>query len=150
MRSALFASERLAASSCHTRCGISCVFTGRQSSRCSLFLLDLAPAARPVVGNDLPEHFAESTCVDLLVLTDRDGSGGLVVVAAGDDALRIRNDRAVVKEDVHMIFGGEQCADVALQYEIGLDSPLDRFHDLRVDGMNKIANLLTNLLLPRG
>ena len=115
-----------------------------------MFLLDLAPAARPVVGNDLPEHFAESMCVDFLVLTDRDGSGGLVVVAAGDDAFRIRNDRAVVKEDVDMIFCGEQCADVALEYEIGLDSPLDRFDDFRVDGMNKITNLLTNLLLPRG
>ena len=93
---------------------------------------------------------ASSTCVDLLVLTDRDGSGGLVVVAAGDDALRIRNDRAVIKEDVHMIFGSEQCANIALEYEIGLDSPLDRLDDFRVDGMNKITNLLTNLLLPRG
>ena len=48
-----------------------------------------------------------------------------------------------------MIFGRKQCADVALEHEIRLHPPLDGLNHLRVDGMDKIANLLADLLLPR-
>jgi hypothetical protein len=54
--------------------------------------LELAPAAGSVVRGDVGKQGRQSRFVDRLVLVDRDGSRGLVVVAARDDALRIGND----------------------------------------------------------
>ena len=99
MRSALLASERLAASSCQTRDGIGRWLTDAFLSRLPLlYLLDLAPAAGPVVSNDLPEHLTKSAGIDLFVLAYGNSAGGSVVVTAGDDPLWIRNDRTVVEE----------------------------------------------------
>src|SRR5215217_9439544 len=149
MRSPLFASERLAASSCQTCDGISRSVIETSPSRVPLlFLLDLAPSACPVVRNDLPEHLAQRARVDQLAFAYRHGPSAGVVVAASDDALRIRNDRAVVEKHVHMIFRGKQCADVSVQHEVRLDPPLDRFGHFRICGMDKIANLHADLLLP--
>src|SRR5687768_7207664 len=50
---------------------------------------EFAPAASPIVGDDLFEHRHECTPVDLLVPPDRDGPRGLVLVAARDDPLGI-------------------------------------------------------------
>src|SRR5438309_7284511 len=55
-----------------------------QSSRASV-ALQLAPAAGPVVGNDVFEHGGEGGCVDGLALVDGHGTGGLVVMAGGYD-----------------------------------------------------------------
>jgi hypothetical protein len=82
------------------------------------------------------------------VLADRDHPGGLVVVAAGDDALRIGNDRPVVQENVDVILRGQQCADVALEHEVRLYPPLDGLDNLRVRGVHKVADLPTDVLLP--
>ena len=77
-----------------------------------------------------------------------DHAGGLVVVAAGDDALGIGNDRSVVQEDVDVVLRGQQCADVSLEHEVRLHPPLDRLDDLRIDGVHKITDLLADVLLP--
>jgi hypothetical protein len=70
-------------------------------------------------------------------------------MARGDDAIRIGNDRAVVEEYVDVILGRKQCADVAVEYEVGLHPPLNGLSHFRVDGVDEIANLLADLLLPR-
>src|SRR3954464_7746653 len=59
--------------------------------------LELAPTSCPVVRDDLPEHGQQRGFVDRLPPPDGDGTGGLVVVPAGDDPLRIGHDRAVVE-----------------------------------------------------
>jgi hypothetical protein len=110
--------------------------------------LQLAPAAGPVVGDDLPEHGAEGRRVDDLALTDGHGAGGLVVVAGGDDPLGIGDDAAVVEEDVHVVPGREQRADVALEHEIRLPAPLDGLGHLRVGGVHEVADLAADGLLP--
>src|SRR5215211_1274651 len=136
-RSALLASDRLAASSCQTWAGISREFTSRFPSRMSsLLLFDLAPATRPVVCDDLGEHLSQRARVDLLILTDRDGPASRVVMAAGNDAFGIRNDPTVVEKYVHMIFCSKQCTDVSVQHEVWLDPPLDRFGDSGIGRMN--------------
>src|SRR5262245_8142664 len=61
--------------------------TGRPS-----LLLQLAPAARPVVGDDLLEHRAQRPRVDGLAGAYRDRARGRVVVATGDDVLRVGHD----------------------------------------------------------
>ncbi|MBT2533026.1 hypothetical protein J7E83_13025 [Arthrobacter sp. ISL-48] len=58
--------------------------------------MDFPPAASPVVGDDRPEHFAERLLVDGLAVAEGNGAGCLVVVSRSDDAVRIRNDAAVV------------------------------------------------------
>ena len=71
------------------------------------FSFDLAPTAGAVVGDDLSEYLAEGTRVDGLVLAYRHHTAGLVVVAAGDDALGVGNDRSVVQEDIDVILRGQ-------------------------------------------
>src|SRR6266545_2188271 len=66
-------------------------------------LLELAPAAGAVVRDDLAEHLRERRRVDRVVTVEGDHPGRLVVVAARDDALRVRHDRAVVQEDVDVV-----------------------------------------------
>jgi len=44
--------------------------------------------------------------------------------SAGDESFAMRDDRAVVEEDVGVILGGEQCANVALQHEVGQHAAL--------------------------
>src|SRR5215475_11569520 len=66
-------------------------------TRCSASIsLDLAPAACPVVRDDLPEHVGQGLSVDLLALLDSHCPGRLVVVTGCDDALRVGDDTAVV------------------------------------------------------
>jgi hypothetical protein len=55
-------------------------------------------------------------------------------VAAGDDPLGVRDDPAVVEEDVDVVLGRQESADVALEDEIRLDPPLDGLLDLGVGG----------------
>src|SRR5262245_6794683 len=76
----------------------------------------LPPAAGAVVGDDCLERSGERRLVDGLALAYGHGSSGLVVVAAGDNALGVRHDPAVVEKDVNVVLGREQGADVALQH----------------------------------
>src|SRR5690242_6135025 len=81
-------------------------------------VLEFAPTTGPVHGGDLAEHRLQRALVDRLALADGHRAGGLVVVAAGDDALRVGDHRAVVQKDVHMVLRGQQGTDVALQDEV--------------------------------
>src|SRR5918999_734951 len=105
------------------------------------YTLELAPAAGPVVRDDLLEHGAESARVERLALTDGHRSRGLVVVSARDDPFGIGDDPAVVEEHVDMVLGRQEGADVAFQHEVWLDGALDGLHDLRVRGVDQLANL---------
>src|SRR4051794_22227894 len=112
-------------------------------------LLQAPPAARAVVRDDLLEHPLERRRVDRLALVDRDGPRRLVVVPAGDDALGVGDDRAVVEEHVHVVLRGQQRADVAVKDEIRLDAPFDRLADFGVGGVHELADLTADVLLPR-
>ena len=117
---------------------------------CRTVALELAPAAGPVVRDDLLEHRQEGTLVDRIALAEGDGASRLVVVAGGDDALGVGHDGPVVEEDVDVVLGGEERADVAIEDEVGLDAALDRLLDSRVRRMDEIPDLAEDLPLPRG
>ena len=112
----------------------------RQSrvSGAGAFLLELPPAAGAVVGDDRPEDGREGSSVDGFALPDRDHPPGLVAVAAGDDALGVGRQATVVQEDRDVILRREQRCDVAVEDEVGLDGPLDRFDDFGVGAMDEI------------
>src|SRR5438132_1034499 len=114
------------------------------------FALQFAPAAGPVVRDDLLDHGAERGCVDGLALADGHRAGGLVVVAGGDDSLGIRDDRAVVEKDVDVVPGGQQGADVALQHEIWPVGALDCLGDLGIGVVDQIPARVADGLLPVG
>src|SRR5439155_888634 len=92
-----------------------CFITTLQSSHGNQAIvragLELAHA---LVGDVGAAHRGQRRRVDGLPLADGHRPGGLVVVPAGDDALGIGHDRAVVKEHVDVVLGGQQRADVAL------------------------------------
>src|SRR5215211_8392280 len=111
----------------------------------------LVTAAGAVVGDDVLEHGREGGGVDRLALADGHGTGELVVVAAGDDPLGIGGyAAAVIEEDVDVVLGRQQGANVALQDEVGLAGPLDGLGHLRVGGMDQLADLAADGLLPVG
>ena len=61
--------------------------------------LDLAPAAAPVVGDDLVENASQRRGVDRLALRDCDRASRLVVVPPCDDPFGVRDEPAVVEKD---------------------------------------------------
>ena len=72
------------------------------------------------------------------------------MVAAGDDPFGIRDYGAVVEEHVDVVLRGQQRADVALQYEVRLTGALDGLGYLRVSGVDQVAYLAADGLLPVG
>ena len=93
---------------------------------------------------------SEDARVDGLALADGDGAGRLVLVAAGDDSLGIRDDRAVVEEYIDVVLRRQQGADVALQHEVRAVGALDGLGHLSVGAMDQIADLPADGLLPIG
>jgi ketosteroid isomerase-like protein len=76
----------------------------RQAARRCLEGLQLPPATCAVVGNDLLQHPLERPRLDRLAKVVGDLARGLVVVATGDDLVRVGDNRAVVaKADVSVI-----------------------------------------------
>jgi hypothetical protein len=71
-------------------------------------------------------------------------------VSGGDDSFRVGDDAAVVEEQVDVVFRCEEGADVALENEVGLYRALDRLRDFGVGGMDQVAELLGDVLLPFG
>ena len=47
-----------------------------------------------------------------------------------------------------MVLGRQQRGDVSVQHEVGANGSLDRLGHLRVDAMDQVAQLLTELALP--
>src|SRR4029453_19577327 len=72
------------------------------------------------------------------------------VGAAGDDPLGVGDDGAVVEEDVDVVLRRQQGGDVALQDEIGLPGALVGLDHLWVGGVDQVADLAADRLLPVG
>jgi hypothetical protein len=70
-----------------------------------LTTFEFAPAAGSVVGDDLFEHRGKGARVDHVALEVGDCPGGLIAVTGRDDALGVRDDRAVVEKEVDVISG---------------------------------------------
>src|ERR1700730_3798633 len=112
--------------------------------------LQLAPAARSVVADDVLEHDGEGGRVDGFALPESHGAGRLVVVTGGDDPVGIRDNGAVVEKYVDVVLRRQQRADVALQHEVRPVGALDGFGYLRVRGVDQVADLAADGLLPIG
>lgn len=112
-------------------------------------LLELPPASGLVVGDNLPEHREQCRGIDRLALPHSHGAGGLVLVPAGDDPVRIRNDSAVVQKDVDVVLRRQQCADVAVQDKVRLGGALDGFLNVSVSGVDQRADVAADRLLLR-
>lgn len=108
----------------------------------------LAPATGAVVRDDLLEDGCKGGSVDLLALPNGDGTAGLVILSAGDHALWVRYNPAVVQENINPAFGRQQRADVAIERKIRQARALDGLYHLRIRGMNQTADLLADGLLP--
>jgi hypothetical protein len=67
-----------------------------------------------------------------------------------DDSDRLRDDATVVEEEVDVVLRCEEGADVALEHEVGLYGALDRLDDFGVGGVDQVAELLADALLPIG
>src|SRR4051812_32989287 len=87
--------------------------------------LQLSPSIGAIVCNDLFEHGAEGGSIERLALADSHGSSVFVVVPAGDNAFRVGDYTTIIKENVNVVFRGQQGADVALEHEVWLASTLD-------------------------
>jgi len=94
------------------------------------------------------EHGGEGRSIDRFALTHGHRAGGLVVVSGGDNAFGIRDDSAVVEEYVDVVFRGQLGADVALKHKVRTVGALDGFDNLGVSGVDQLANLAADLLLP--
>src|ERR1700719_4866093 len=105
--------------------------------RGSTFALQLTPASRTVVGNDVPEHFGECGRVDGFTLADGHGASSLVLVTCGDNPLRIGDYGAVVEEYVYVVLGRKQRAYVALQHEVRTVGALDGLANLAAGGVHQ-------------
>ena len=64
-------------------------------------------------------------------------------MTTGDDPVGVRDDGAVVEEEVNVILGGEQSADVAVEHKVWLVAPLDRLGHIRVDAVDQVAKPAT-------
>jgi len=111
---------------------------------------ELAPAAGPVVRDDLLEHGTERTRVQRLALAYANRTRRFVVVPGGNDPFGVWNNSPVVEEHIHVVPGRQQGADVAVQDEVRLDGAFDGLDYSRVRGVHQIADLLTDRLLPLG
>jgi hypothetical protein len=105
-------------------------------------------AAGTVVPNNLLEHRGEGARVDRFVLANRHGAGGLIVVPGGNDSLRIGDDGAIVEKDIDVIPRRLQGADIALQHKVRTVGALDGFAHVLVGGMDQLADLAADGLLP--
>src|SRR5262249_58085522 len=79
-----------------------------------------------------------------------EGAGRLVAVPAGDDAVCIGHDRAVVEEQVDVVLGGQQRAHVAVEDEVGPHPALDRLLDVGICGVDYLAQFAAQVGLPAG
>ncbi|MNY58069.1 hypothetical protein D3C86_1943620 [compost metagenome] len=62
--------------------------------------------------------------------------------------MRIRDDAAVVHKHVDVVLRRKEGADVPVQDEVGLDGAFDGFLDGGIRGVDQVADLPANGLLP--
>ena len=96
------------------------------------------------------EHGGEGWGVDRFALTDGHRAGSLVIVPSSDDAFGIGDNRAVVEKYVDVVLRRQQGADVALKHEVRTIGALDGFGNVWVGGVDQLANLAADGLLPNG
>ena len=118
----------------------------RGPSSCVVF--DLSPAAGAVVRADLVQHGGQRRERDGCVAVEGDGAGGLVGVSAGDDVVGVRDDQAVVEEQVDVVLGGEEGAHVAVEREVRLNAAFDGLFDVGFGFVDEIAQLTADVALP--
>jgi hypothetical protein len=70
-------------------------------------------------------------------------------VTGRDDALGVRDDRAVVEKEVDVISGRQQRTNVSLKHEVRTHRPFDRLDDLGVSSVNQVTELLAESPLRR-
>jgi len=108
---------------------------------------ELAPPARPVIGDNGFKEVQKGALVDGFVLTDLNRPRCQVPLPLVNNALGIGHD-GVVDENVEMIFRSQQRAYVAIQRKIWLICALDGLGHVRVGGVHQISHLAAKFLLP--
>lgn len=73
--------------------------------------------------------------VDGVAVVHLNGSRGRIVLPLVDDALGARRDR-IVDEDVDMVFGSQERANVTVQCEVGQFAPLDGLANICISGVH--------------
>jgi hypothetical protein len=125
-------------------------YTGRQVWNRQRTDRDLADPADVSLGHkqvqrwNLPDGW-----VDRVAAVDLQGPGCRVAMSLVDDAARVGHG-GVVDEDVDVVLGGEQGANVAVEHEVGQRGALDRFRHLGIGVVDELAYLLADVLLPVG
>ena len=109
--------------------------------------LELAPPARPVIGDHSLKELQKGVLVDGFALMDLNRSCRQIPLPLVDDALWIGSER-VVDENIEMIPGSQERADVAVEGKVGQCGAFDRLGYFRVGGMHQISHLAADLLLP--
>ena len=107
----------------------------------------LAPAPSAVVSHNSSDEINECFLVCVLVLVKLDASRRGIVLALVYQPSWVGRD-GVVNKNIHMIFGGEQCADIAVERKVGAIGEFDRFYHLWLCLMDELAYLIANRLLP--
>lgn len=97
--------------------------------------LQAAPAAGPIVSDYCLEEVQQRALVDGFAFVHLNGSRGRIVLPLVDDALGVRRNR-VVDEDVDMVFGSQERANVTVQCEVGQFGPLDGLADICISGVH--------------
>src|SRR5262249_47870976 len=82
-----------------------------------------------------------------MVLVNLDTSGRSIVLPLVYQSGWVGRD-GVVDEKINVVFGGEKCADIALERKVGSVGKLDSFYDFRLCLVDELAYLIANCLLP--
>src|SRR5262249_1161058 len=109
--------------------------------------LNLAPATGAIVGDHGFDEIHQRTLVDRLALADLYRARSQVPLSLIDDAFRIGRN-GIVDEDVDVVFGCLERADVAIQREVRSVRALDRLDDVRIGGVDEVAHATADVLLP--
>jgi len=107
----------------------------------------IAPAPGAVVSGNRSDEINECLLVDALVLVKLDASRRGIVLTLIYKSIWVRHDR-VVNKNIHVIFSGEQCANIAVERKVWTVGKFDGFYNLWLCLVNELANLIANSLLP--
>lgn len=76
-------------------------------------LNQLPPPSSPIIRNHRPKELQQSAFIEVLPFSDLNTAGRGIAVALINDALRIGCD-GIIDEDVEMVFGSHERANVAV------------------------------------
>src|SRR5690242_19699465 len=121
------------------------MFQGEGSILCGLAYL--APAPSTVVSHNRSNEINKCLLIDALILVNLDASCRGIVLALVYQSSWIWRD-GVVNKNIHMIFGGEKCTNVAIERKVWTVGKFDRFSNLWLCLVNERSYLIANCLLP--